>query len=509
MSKKAILAILDGWGIGEDPSVSAIAQANTPFIDSCYEKFPHTTLEASGIAVGLPFGQMGNSEVGHMNLGAGRVVYQNLVKLNMAVENATLGKENVITEAFDYALKNRKQIHFIGLVSDGGVHSHINHLKGLLTAAHEFGLDENVYVHAFTDGRDCDPHSGKGFIADLLQHMDQTTGKLATVTGRYYAMDRDKRWERVKFAYDAMIHGIGEQSRDILHSIQESYDSGVTDEFIKPIVYLKESSLPTAKIEPDDVVFCFNFRTDRGREITQALSQQHFPEFGMHPYDLYYVTMTNYDKDFKNVHVVFNEEVLQQTLGEVLEQNGRTQIRVAETEKYPHVTFFFSGGRELVFDGERRLLCPSPKEVPTYDYKPEMSAFDISEKIVPEIENETADFICLNFANTDMVGHTGVFAAAVQAAEAVDTCIERVATAAYEHGYTVFILADHGNSDVMINPDGTPNTQHSTNLVPLIVMDKEKTWTLQSGKLGDIAPSILKVMGLPIPDLMTGNVLLS
>ncbi len=509
MSKKAILAILDGWGIGEDPSVSAIAQANTPFIDSCYEKFPHTTLEASGIAVGLPFGQMGNSEVGHMNLGAGRVVYQNLVKLNMAVENATLGKENVITEAFDYTLKNRKQIHFIGLVSDGGVHSHINHLKGLLTAAHEFGLDENVYVHAFTDGRDCDPHSGKGFIADLLQHMDQTTGKLATVTGRYYAMDRDKRWERVKFAYDAMIHGIGEQSRDILHSIQESYDNGVTDEFIKPIVYLKESSLPTAKIEPDDVVFCFNFRTDRGREITQALSQQHFPEFGMHPYDLYYVTMTNYDKDFKNVHVVFNEEVLQQTLGEVLEQNGRTQIRVAETEKYPHVTFFFSGGRELVFDGERRLLCPSPKEVPTYDYKPEMSAFDITEKIVPEIENETADFICLNFANTDMVGHTGVFAAAVQAAEAVDTCIERVATAAYEHGYTVFILADHGNSDVMINPDGTPNTQHSTNLVPLIVMDKEKTWTLQSGKLGDIAPSILKVMGLPIPDLMTGDVLLS
>ncbi len=509
MSKKAILAILDGWGIGEDPSVSAIAQANTPFIDSCYEKFPHTTLEASGIAVGLPFGQMGNSEVGHMNLGAGRVVYQNLVKLNMAVENATLGKENVITEAFDYTLKNRKQIHFIGLVSDGGVHSHINHLKGLLTAAHEFGLDENVYVHAFTDGRDCDPHSGKGFIADLLQHMDQTTGKLATVTGRYYAMDRDKRWERVRFAYDAMIHGIGEQSRDILHSIQESYDNGVTDEFIKPIVYLKESSLPTAKIEPDDVVFCFNFRTDRGREITQALSQQHFPEFGMHPYDLYYVTMTNYDKDFKNVHVVFNEEVLQQTLGEVLEQNGRTQIRVAETEKYPHVTFFFSGGRELVFDGERRLLCPSPKEVPTYDYKPEMSAFDITEKIVPEIENETADFICLNFANTDMVGHTGVFAAAVQAAEAVDTCIERVATAAYEHGYTVFILADHGNSDVMINPDGTPNTQHSTNLVPLIVMDKEKTWTLQSGKLGDIAPSILKVMGLPIPDLMTGDVLLS
>ncbi|AZI68022.1 2,3-bisphosphoglycerate-independent phosphoglycerate mutase [Kaistella daneshvariae] len=507
MSKKAILAILDGWGLGTDPKVSAIAQANTPFIDSCYQNFPHTTLEASGIAVGLPFGQMGNSEVGHMNLGAGRVVYQNLVKLNMAVENATLGKENVITRAFEYAAEHKKQVHFIGLVSDGGVHSHINHLKGLLTAAHEFGLNENVYVHAFTDGRDCDPHSGKGFLEDLIHHMNQTTGKLASVIGRYYAMDRDKRWERIKLAYDAMVKGIGEPSLDVLRTIETNYQNGITDEFLKPIIVLRDGNLPMTKIGQDDVVFCFNFRTDRGREITQALTQEEFSEYGMSPLHLYYVTMTNYDKDFKNVKVVFNEDVLQETMGEVLAKNGRTQIRVAETEKYPHVTFFFSGGREDIFDGERRLLCPSPKDVPTYDFKPEMSAFDITEKILPEIENKTADFICLNFANADMVGHTGVFSAAVKAAETVDQCIEKVATAAYEHGYAVFILADHGNSDVMINEDGSPNTQHSTNLVPLIVMDKDKTWQLKPGKLGDIAPTILKVMGVPVPEIMTGEIL--
>ena len=509
MSKKAILAILDGWGLGTDPKVSAIAQADTPFIDSCYEKFPHTTLEASGIAVGLPFGQMGNSEVGHMNLGAGRVVYQNLVKLNMAVENATLGKENKITQAFEYAQLNNKKVHFIGLVSDGGVHSHINHLKGLLTAAHEYGLSENVFVHAFTDGRDCDPHSGKGFIEELLAHMKITTGKLASVIGRYYAMDRDKRWERVKLAYDLLVKGIGEPTHDILATIQNSYNDGVTDEFLKPIVCLKDNSLPVTKIENEDVVFCFNFRTDRGREITEVLSQSDFPEYGMNHLNLYYVTMTNYDKDFKNVKVVFDEEVLQGTMGEILERNGKTQIRVAETEKYPHVTFFFSGGREAEFLGEKRLLCPSPKDVPTYDFKPEMSAYDITEKILPEIENETADFICLNFANTDMVGHTGVFSAAVKAAETVDKCIEKVATAAYHHDYAVFILADHGNSDVMINADGSPNTQHSTNLVPLIVMDKDHTWNLKPGKLGDVAPTILKVMGIEIPELMTGDILVS
>ena len=509
MSKKAILAILDGWGIGTDSKVSAIDQANTPFIDSCYVKFPHTTLEASGIAVGLPFGQMGNSEVGHMNLGAGRVVYQNLVKLNLAVENATLGKENVITEAFNYALENKKKVHFIGLVSDGGVHSHINHLKGLLTAAHENGLQDNVFVHAFTDGRDCDPHSGEGFIKELLDHMALTTGKLATVVGRYYAMDRDKRWERVKLAYDAMVNGVGEKTHDIIATMQTSYENGITDEFLKPIICLKESNLPVAKIENDDVVFCFNFRTDRGREITEVLSQSDLPDYGMSHLNLYYVTMTNFDKTFKNVKVVFDEEILHDTMGEILEKNGKTQIRVAETEKYPHVTFFFSGGQESEFKGERRLLCPSPKDVPTYDFKPEMSAYDITEKILPEIESESADFICLNFANTDMVGHTGVFSAAVKAAEVVDQCIEKVATAAYQHGYAVFILADHGNSDVMINPDGTPNTQHSTNLVPLIVMDKDHTWKLKPGKLGDVAPSILKVMGIEIPKMMTGEILVS
>ncbi|WP_027385028.1 2,3-bisphosphoglycerate-independent phosphoglycerate mutase [Epilithonimonas caeni] len=506
MSKKAILAILDGWGIGPNPAVSAIAQANTPFMDYALKTFPNTTLEASGLAVGLPAGQMGNSEVGHMNLGAGRVVYQNLVKLNMAVENGSLGKEPVIQQAFEYAKANNKKVHFIGLVSDGGVHSHINHLKGLLTAAHEFGFTDNVFVHAFTDGRDCDPKSGKGFIEDLLDHMKSTTGKLASVIGRYYAMDRDKRWERVKLAYDLLANGVGTETKDFVQSIQESYDQDVTDEFIKPIVGV-QNHFPIAKIEDHDVVICFNFRTDRGREITEVLSQQDFPEYGMKKLDLYYVTLTNYDKTFQNVKVVFDENVLQKTMGEVLESAGKSQIRIAETEKYPHVTFFFSGGREAEFVQERRLLCPSPKDVPTYDLKPEMSAYDITNAIVPELEKESADFICLNFANTDMVGHTGVFSAAVKAAEVVDSCIQKVATTAYEHGYAVFILADHGNSDVMINPDGSPNTQHSTNLVPFIVMDKDHTWNLTPGKLGDVAPTILKVMGVDIPEEMTGNVL--
>jgi len=513
MSKKAILAILDGWGLGLNPEVSALDKANTPFIDSCYTKFPHTTLEASGLAVGLPFGQMGNSEVGHMNLGAGRVVYQNLVKLNMAVENGTLGQEKVIQQAFEYAKRENKKVHFIGLVSNGGVHSHINHLKGFLTAAQEFGLHDNVFVHAFTDGRDCDPHSGLGFIDELQKHMDATTGKIATVVGRYYAMDRDKRWERVKLAYDAMVEGVGMQSTDVLASIKESYDNNVTDEFLKPIIMIDQKQtgtiVPVAKIADNDVVICFNFRTDRGREITEVLSQHDFPEYFMRKLNLYYVTLTNYDKTYQNVHVVFDENVLENTMGEVLERNGKTQIRIAETEKYPHVTFFFSGGREEVFNGERRLLCPSPKDVPTYDLKPEMSAYDITNAIVPELENGTADFVCLNFANTDMVGHTGVFEAAVKAAETVDKCIEKVATTAYENGYAVFILADHGNSDVMINPDGSPNTQHSTNLVPFIVMDKDHTWNLKPGKLGDVAPTILKVMGVEIPEIMTGEILVN
>jgi len=506
MSKKAILAILDGWGIGLNDSVSALAQAKTPFIDSALQNFPNTTLEASGLAVGLPAGQMGNSEVGHMNLGAGRVVYQNLVKLNMAVETGSLGKEPVIQAAFEYAKANNKKVHFIGLVSNGGVHSHINHLKGLLSAAHEFGFKDNVFVHAFTDGRDCDPKSGKGFIEELLAHMNVTTGKLASVIGRYYAMDRDRRWERVKLAYDLLVNGVGAETKDFVQSIQQSYDKDVTDEFIQPIVGV-QNHFPIAKIEDHDVVISFNFRTDRGREITEVLSQQDFPEYGMKKLDLYYVTLTNYDKTYQNVKVVFDENVLQKTMGEVLESAGKSQIRIAETEKYPHVTFFFSGGREAEFVQERRLLCPSPKDVATYDLKPEMSAYDLTNAIVPELEKESADFIVLNFANTDMVGHTGVFSAAVKAAEVVDSCIQKVAETAYEHGYAVFILADHGNSDVMINPDGSPNTQHSTNLVPFIVMDKDHTWNLTPGKLGDVAPTILKVMGVDIPEEMTGNVL--
>ena len=508
MAHKALLAILDGWGLGKDPKISAIDQAKTPFMDSFYQKFPHTTLEASGMAVGLPAGQMGNSEVRHMNLGAGRVVYQNLVKLNMAVENKTLGKEPAILSAFQYAQENNAAVHFIGLCSDGGVHSHINHLKGLLSAAKDFGLRDNVFVHAFTDGRDCDPHSGKGFITDLQSFMNQNVGKLATIVGRYYAMDRDKRWERVKLAYDVMVNATGAPAQDAVEAIQKSYDEGISDEFLKPIVCIDEHQNPIAKIKDGDVVFCFNFRTDRGREITEVLSQQDFPDFGMHKLSLHYITMTNYDSEFKGVQVVFDEEVLTHTLGEILEANGKRQIRTAETEKYPHVTFFFSGGREEPFNGEKRILCPSPKDVATYDLKPEMSAYDITKNILPEIEQESADFICLNFANTDMVGHTGVFSAAVKAAETVDECIGKVATTAYEHGYTVFILADHGNSDVMLNPDGTPNTQHSTNLVPLIVMDKDKTWTLRPGKLGDVAPSILTAMGITIPKEMTGEVII-
>ncbi|MCT4117704.1 2,3-bisphosphoglycerate-independent phosphoglycerate mutase [Elizabethkingia anophelis] len=507
MSKKAILAILDGWGLGLDPKVSAIAQANTPFIDSCLQKYPHSKLEASGLAVGLPAGQMGNSEVGHMNLGAGRVIFQNLVKLNMAVENKTLGNEPEILAAFKYAKDNHKKIHFIGLVSDGGVHSHVNHLKGLLEAADDYGL-ENVFVHAFTDGRDCDPHSGKGFIQDLIEFMDAKTGKLATIVGRYYAMDRDKRWERVRVAYDAMVNGIGLATNNPVGAIQKFYEDDITDEFLKPVICTQDG-MPVAKIEANDVVFCFNFRTDRGREITMALSQEDFPDYEMHKLPLYYVTLTNYDKTFHNVKVVYDENIITHTMGQILEENNRTQIRIAETEKYPHVTFFFSGGREEEFKGERRILCPSPKDVPTYDFKPEMSAYDITNAIVPELEKESADFICLNFANTDMVGHTGVFQAAVQAAETVDKCIEKVATTAYNHGYAVFILADHGNSDVMVNPDGSPNTQHSTNLVPFIVMDKDHTWNVKDGKLGDVAPTILKVMGVNVPEEMTGDILIS
>ncbi|WP_026935397.1 2,3-bisphosphoglycerate-independent phosphoglycerate mutase [Christiangramia echinicola] len=505
MNKKVLLMILDGWGITQNNEVSAIAKANTPFMDSLPDKFPHAILRTDGMNVGLPEGQMGNSEVGHMNLGAGRIVYQDLVKINMAVEKDTLKDEPVLEAALNYAVKNNKPVHFMGLVSDGGVHSHINHLKGLLSAAEKLGV-EKKYVHAFTDGRDVDPHSGKGFIEDLLPHLKATNSELASVIGRYYAMDRDKRWERVKQAYDLIVKGQGEETTDAISAIQKSYDDGVSDEFIKPIVLTKNDGTPVATLNEKDVVIYFNFRTDRGRQLTQALSQENFPEFDMKKLTLYYVTMTKYDDRFENINIIFQKSNIKATLGEVLEYEGKKQIRIAETEKYPHVTFFFSGGREEPFKGEKRIMCNSPK-VATYDLQPEMSAYEIKDKIVHEIDKESADFICLNFANPDMVGHTGDFDAAVTACETVDTCAKEVAELAYEHDYSVIIIADHGNSEVMKNPDGSPNTAHTTNPVPLILMDKDVK-SIKDGKLGNIAPTILKLMGISQPDLMTEDPLI-
>jgi len=497
--------ILDGWGIATDKNVSAIDKANTPFVDSLYQKYPHNTLEASGLAVGLPDGQMGNSEVGHMNIGAGRVVYQDLVKINEAVEDKSIEENGELLAAIDYAKSHNKNIHLIGLVSSGGIHSHINHLKGLLSSLHKNAC-QNVFVHAFTDGRDTDPKSGVGFIADLQKHMLETTGKIASICGRYFAMDRDKRWERVKLAYDALIKGVGKKSPDAGGAIKNSYDEGVTDEFIMPIV-IEENGTPLATIQENDVVICFNFRTDRGREITQVLTQEDFPDQEMAKRSLYYLTLTNYDTSFQNVRVMYEKDNLENTLGEVLASHGKNQIRIAETEKYPHVTFFFSGGREEPFEGEKRILCPSPK-VATYDLQPEMSARDIRDNIIPELENGEVDFVCLNFANPDMVGHTGVFEAAIVACETVDQCADAVITTALENEYSTIVIADHGNSDMMINPDGSPNTAHTTSLVPFILVDSDYSPPLQSGKLGDLAPTILTLMGIPIPPEMTGDCLL-
>ena len=506
MSKKVILIIMDGWGIAKfgEENRSAVSAATTPFYDSILEKYPHSKLAASGLAVGLPDGQMGNSEVGHTNLGAGRVVYQDLVKINLAVSEGTLGQERTLTDALDYAKGNNKKVHFIGLVSDGGVHSHIDHVKGLCRIASERGL-EDVFVHAFTDGRDCDPKSGLGFLTELQESMNQTVGQIASVTGRYYAMDRDKRWERVKLAYDAMVYGEGKRvlASDVLKSIEDSYEEGVTDEFILPIISVKEDGTPVALIQDGDVVLCFNFRTDRGREITEVLTQKDFHEQNMHKLNLRYVTMTNYDDTFKGVDVIFDKDNLNNTLGEVLEAAGKKQIRIAETEKYPHVTFFFSGGREKPFEGESRLLCPSPK-VATYDLQPEMSAFGIRDSIVPELEKEEVDFVCLNFANPDMVGHTGVFEAAVKACETVDQCVQAVVTTGLNHGYSSIIIADHGNSDYMFNDDGSPNTAHSLNLVPCILVDNDYQKPIHDGKLADMAPTILELMGIQKPAEMTG-----
>jgi 2,3-bisphosphoglycerate-independent phosphoglycerate mutase len=505
MNKKVILMILDGWGITQEPEVSAVFNADTSYIDSLYQLYPNASLRTDGEHVGLPEGQMGNSEVGHMNLGAGRIVYQNLVRINMAVESGSLGQEKVLLDALSYAKDNDKNIHLLGLLSDGGIHSHINHLKGLLKVAAD-NKAENVYLHAFTDGRDCDPKSGTYFIKDIQEHMQQTTGELASVTGRYYAMDRDKRWERVKIAYDALVHGKGLLSTNAIASMEESYAADVTDEFINPIILSDENGNPKSQISEGDVVLFFNYRTDRGRELTEVLTQKDFPEFDMKTLSLHYTTMTNYDDSFNNIHVIYNSDNLQETLGEVLENAGKVQIRIAETEKYPHVTFFFSGGREQEFIGEKRLLCPSPK-VATYDLKPEMSAFEIRDAIIPELKNREVDFVCLNFANGDMVGHTGVMEAAIKACEAVDSCVKDVVAAALENEYTTLIIADHGNCETMINPDGTPHTAHTTNPVPIILVDPEIK-SIKDGILGDIAPTILDLMGIEKSPLMTRHTLI-
>ena len=500
---KAILVIMDGWGLGPVKTADAIQNANVPFVSSLYSQFPNTTLITCGEAVGLPDGQMGNSEVGHLNLGAGRIVYQELQRIHVAVRSGEFAANQTLNDSINYAIANQKPLHIIGLVSDGGVHSHTSHLKAITSLCKTKGLS-NVFIHAFTDGRDTDPKSGLGYLTDLQQHLDTTVGVIASVTGRYYAMDRDKRWERVKLAYDALVNGIGETTTDVLKALAASYENGVTDEFLKPLI---NANAVNSTIKDGDAVICFNFRTDRCREITQVLTQIDMPEFNMHKLNLHYTTMTEYDKTYNNVHVVFETDNLSKTLGEVLELHGRTQIRIAETEKYPHVSFFFSGGRETPFEGEKRIMVQSPK-VATYDLQPEMSAVEVTDAIVPEIEDETADFICLNYANADMVGHTGVFPAAIKAVETVDACVKRVVTAALEHGYTVFLTADHGNADYMINEDGTPNTAHTLNPVPLFVISRSWKGTLKPGKLGDIAPSILTIMGLPVPKEMTGDVLI-
>ena len=504
MIHKVMLMILDGWGFASNPEVSAVDLAQTPNIDGLYKKYSYASLLTDGENVGLPNGQMGNSEVGHMNLGAGRIVYQDLVKISKAIEDKSIEKNKVLNDAFTYAQNKRKNVHFLGLLSDGGVHAHLDHLEGLLEMAAKYDCP-GIFVHGFTDGRDVDPKSGVEYIQKLSQKLSIANAKLASVTGRYYAMDRDKRWERVKKAYDALVHGYGTPTHNLKKSIEASYTEGITDEFIEPLITVDQNNQPLAKIAKGDVVIFYNYRTDRGRQLTEALSQYAFPDQNMTPLDLYYVTLTNYDKTFKNVNVVFEKDNLEDTLGETLSKAGKTQIRIAETEKYPHVTFFFNGGREEPFEGEQRIMCPSPK-VATYDLQPEMSAFDVRDAILPKITEEQPDFICLNFANPDMVGHTGDLQAAIKACETVDQCAGDIINAALENQYKIIVIADHGNCETMINADGSPNTAHTTNPVPLILVDREIT-PIGDGVLGDIAPTILKLMALEIPKVMTGNIL--
>ena len=500
-----MLVIMDGWGLGLVPSSDAIQQAKVPFVSSLYKAYPHSTLVTCGEAVGLPDGQMGNSEVGHLNLGAGRIVYQELQRINVAIKTGELASNPTLLAAIDYALQNNKPLHLLGLVSDGGVHSHTSHLKALCDLCKSKGLSK-VFIHAFTDGRDTDPKSGLGFIEDLENYLKKSAGKIATVSGRYYAMDRDKRWERVKFAYDALVKGEGPVADNALAAIKENYANAITDEFIKPTI-LKEQGQPIATIQEGDAVLCFNFRTDRCREITEVLSQKDFPDAGMKKLDLHYTTITKYDETFTKVNIIFENDNLQNTLGEVLAKHKKKQIRIAETEKYPHVTFFFSGGREVPFDGETRIMAPSPK-VATYDLQPEMSAQELTDKLLPEIKAGNPDFVCLNFANADMVGHTGIFSAVMKAVETVDSCVEKIVTTGLANGYAIFLTADHGNADYMINEDGSPNTAHTLNLVPFFIIDKDWKGDIKPGKLGDLAPTILKMMDIDIPAEMTGDVLI-
>jgi 2,3-bisphosphoglycerate-independent phosphoglycerate mutase len=502
IDKKLILLILDGWGCGTRPAADAIRHANTPYIDSLLKKYPHSKLQTSGEDVGLPEGQMGNSEVGHLNIGAGRVMYQDLVKINRAVATGTLKQNPQLREAFGYAKESGKKVHLIGLVSDGGVHSLDLHLYALCDMTREFGLDK-VYIHAITDGRDTDPFSGKGFVTQLEDHLAKSNGVIASVIGRYYSMDRDKRWERVKLGYDLYVNGIGTPVTSITDAMQASYDEGITDEFIKPAYKTNEAGKPLATIEEGDVVLCFNFRTDRLRELTVVLTQKDMPDFGMHTIPLKYYTMTRYDDSFQDVRVVYDKDNLKETLGELMADAGKKQIRIAETEKYAHVTFFFSGGREEPFEGETRIMIPSPK-VATYDLQPEMSAYLVRDAIVKQLKTGDPDFVVLNFANGDMVGHTGVWDAIIQAVEAVDDCVQDVVEAARANGYTAIIIADHGNADNAINADGSPNTAHSLNPVPCIVVSEDYK-DVKDGILADVAPTILKIMGMKQPETMTGN----
>ncbi|MFO8001611.1 MAG: 2,3-bisphosphoglycerate-independent phosphoglycerate mutase [Marinilabilia sp.] len=507
MDKKTILIILDGWGYGKKDKSDGIYTGDSPYFDSLVKKYPNSKLEASGENVGLPDGQMGNSEVGHLNIGAGRIVYQDLVKINLAIKNNSIAENPELVKAYQYAKENNKKVHFLGLVSKGGVHSSQEHLYKLADVAKDFGL-EKVFVHAFMDGRDTDPKSGKGYLTELMDHLKTSAGEVASVVGRYYAMDRDKRWERIKEAYDLMVHGKGKETRDLTGAIQASYDQDITDEFIEPIVQVDENGKPLATIGEGDVIVFFNFRNDRAREITQVLTQQDMPEYGMKTIPLHYCTLTPYDVTFKNMHVLFDKDNVQNTMGEVVSNKGLKQLRIAETEKYAHVTFFFSGGREEVFKNEDRVLINSPK-VRTYDLQPEMSAFEVKDAVVCELNKNKYDFICLNFANGDMVGHTGVFEAITKAVKAVDKCLKDVVESAKSNGYEAIIIADHGNADNAVNPDGSPNTAHSMNPVPFIWVSPDRKGKVEDGILADVAPSLLKLMGVPQPEEMTGHSLIN